>query len=158
MKKYKEVCNKLKGKEVKMSNVRSALLEIAGGSRDVLLQIKVEAQEKEQLSTGLLAGASLLVAVVTMSITCIGVLIQVLLQYSKGDSDMLIMLLFLASVLYFILLAVDILKAIVRSFISRNEVKWNRYVLIEIEDLLQTELFKAKEIKKKHLNYLRGQV
>ena len=67
----------------------------------------------------------------------------------KGDSDMLIMLLFLASVLYFILLAVDILKAIVRSFISRNEVKWNRYVLIEIEDLLQTELFKAKEIKKK---------
>ena len=40
MKKYKEVCNKLKGKEVKMSNVRSALLEIAGGSRDVLLQIK----------------------------------------------------------------------------------------------------------------------
>ena len=83
MKKYKEVCNKLKGKEVKMSNVRSALLEIAGGSRDVLLQIKVEAQEKEQLSTGLLAGASLLVAVVTMSITCIGVLIQVLLQYSK---------------------------------------------------------------------------
>jgi hypothetical protein len=149
MKKYKEVCNKLKGKEVKMSNVRSALLEIAGGSRDVLLQIKVEAQEKEQLSTGLLAGASLLVAVVTMSITCIGVLIQVLLQYSKGDSDMLIMLLFLASVLYFILLAVDILKAIVRSFISRNEVKWNRYVLIEIEDLLQTELFKAKEIKKK---------
>ena len=62
---------------------------------------------------------------------------------------MLIMLLFLASVLYFILLAVDILKAIVRSFISRNEVKWNRYVLIEIEDLLQTELFKAKEIKKK---------
>lgn len=149
MKKYKEVCNKLKGKEVKMSNVRSTLLEIAGGSRDVLLQIKVEAQEKEQLSTGLLAGASLLVAVVTMSITSIGVLIQVLLQYSKGDSDMLIMLLFLASVLYFILLAVDILKAIVRSFISRNEVKWNRYVLIEIEDLLQTELFKAKEIKKK---------
>ena len=149
MKKYKEVCNKLKGKEVKMSNVRSALLEIAGGSRDVSLQIKVEAQEKEQLSTGLLAGASLLVAVVTMSITSIGVLIQVLLQYSKGDSDMLIMLLFLASVLYFILLAVDILKAIVRSFISRNEVKWNRYVLIEIEDLLQTELFKAKEIKKK---------
>ena len=43
----------------------------------------------------------------------------------------------------------DILKAIVRSFISRNEVKWNRYVLIEIEDLLQSELFKAKEIKKK---------
>lgn len=149
MKKYKEVCNKLKGKEVKMSNVRSALLEIAGGSRDVLLQIKVEAQEKEQLSTGLLAGASLLVAVVTMSITSIGVLIQVLLQYSKGDSDMLIMLLFLASVLYFILLAVDILIAIVRSFISRNEVKWNRYVLIEIEDLLRTEVFKAKEIKKK---------
>ena len=57
MKKYKEVCNKLKGKEVKMSNVRSALLEIAGGSRDVLLQIKVEAQENEQLSTRLLAGA-----------------------------------------------------------------------------------------------------
>lgn len=73
MKKYKEVCNKLKGKEVKISNVRSALLEISGGSRDVLLQIKVEAQEKEQLSTGLLAGASLLVAVVTMSITKPGI-------------------------------------------------------------------------------------
>ena len=51
MKKYKEVCDKLKGKNVQMSNVRSALIEVAGGSREDLLQIKAEAQEKGQVST-----------------------------------------------------------------------------------------------------------
>ena len=144
MKKYKEVCDKLKGKNVQMSNVRSALIEVAGGSREDLLQIKAEAQEKGQVSTGLMTGSSMLIAAITLFVTMVVALTQVLLQYSEVDKKILISVLLFCFIAYLILLSIDTLISLVRGFMLRNEVTWSRYVLIEIDELLETEPYKIK--------------
>lgn len=127
-----------------MSNVRSALIEVAGGSREDLLQIKAEAQEKGQVSTGLMTGSSMLIAAITLFVTMVVALTQVLLQYSEVDKKILISVLLFCFIAYLILLSIDTLISLVRGFMLRNEVTWSRYVLIEIDELLETEPYKIK--------------
>lgn len=145
---YAKLCEKLKDREKKMSTVKTELLNIANGSRDVLLQIKAEASEMQelQINSNDLASISMVIGGLTLFITILYNIFNYIMPYSGDDKYKNIIVLMIVSVIYVLIVPGEILSIKYKNKKNKTKIEWSSYILIAVDELLASNAFKPKPI------------
>lgn len=131
-----------------MSTVKTELLNIANGSRDVLLQIKAEASEMQelQINSNDLASISMVIGGLTLFITILYNIFNYIMPYSGDDKYKNIIVLMIVSVIYVLIVPGEILSIKYKNKKNKTKIEWSSYILIAVDELLASNAFKPKPI------------